>query len=90
MYEEYLIQPSSEGEPPADYLRQIAMEHGKLAKLQMSLKSAKYWLLQSIQDLEGYGEELFSGVTTNESATRCDIAVGAHGITVCKGGDKQR
>ncbi|XP_016953238.1 E3 ubiquitin-protein ligase MYLIP [Drosophila biarmipes] len=89
MYEEYLIQPSSEGEPPADYLRQIAMEHGKLAKLQMSLKSAKYWLLQSIQDLEGYGEELFSGVTTNESATRCDIAVGAHGITVCRGGDKQ-
>uniref|UniRef100_A0A6P4DYB7 E3 ubiquitin-protein ligase MYLIP-B n=1 Tax=Drosophila rhopaloa TaxID=1041015 RepID=A0A6P4DYB7_DRORH len=47
----------------------------------MSLKSAKYWLLQSIQDLEGYGEELFSGVTTNESAQRCDIAVGAHGIT---------
>ncbi|KAH8401446.1 hypothetical protein KR009_005530 [Drosophila setifemur] len=89
MYEEYLVQPSSEGEPPADYLRQIATEHGKLAKLQMSPKSAKYWLLQSIQDLEGYGEELFSGVTTNESATRCDIAVGAHGITVCKGGEKQ-
>lgn len=90
MYEEYLIQPSSEGEPPADYLRQIATEHGKLAKLQMSPKSAKYWLLQSIQDLEGYGEELFSGVTTNESATRCDIAVGAHGITVSRGGEKQR
>ncbi|KAH8275381.1 hypothetical protein KR026_006221 [Drosophila bipectinata] len=89
MYEEYLIQPSSEGEPPADYLRQIATEHGKLAKLQMSPKSAKYWLLQSIQDLEGYGEELFSGVTTNESATRCDIAVGAHGITVSRGGEKQ-
>ncbi|KAH8348776.1 hypothetical protein KR084_010996 [Drosophila pseudotakahashii] len=89
MYEEYLIQPSSEGEPPADYLRQIAMEHGKLAKLQMSPKSAKYWLLESIQNLEGYGEELFSGVTTNESATRCDIAVGAHGITVCRGGEKQ-
>ncbi|XP_017090802.2 E3 ubiquitin-protein ligase MYLIP [Drosophila bipectinata] len=89
MYEEYLIQPSSEGEPPADYLRQIATEHGKLAKLQMSPKSAKYWLLQSIQDLDGYGEELFSGVTTNESATRCDIAVGAHGITVSRGGEKQ-
>ncbi|BFG05525.1 E3 ubiquitin-protein ligase MYLIP [Drosophila madeirensis] len=99
MYEEYVFLPSHEAsggdaeasvpEPPADYLRQIATEHGKLAKLQMSPKSAKYWLLQSIQDLPGYGEELFSGVTTNESATRCDIAVGAHGITVCRGGEKQ-
>ncbi|SPP73253.1 blast:E3 ubiquitin-protein ligase MYLIP-A [Drosophila guanche] len=97
MYEEYVFLPSHETsgdaasvpEPPADYLRQIATEHGKLAKLQMSPKSAKYWLLQSIQDLPGYGEELFSGVTTNESATRCDIAVGAHGITVCRGGEKQ-
>ncbi|XP_002138459.3 E3 ubiquitin-protein ligase MYLIP [Drosophila pseudoobscura] len=100
MYEEYVFLPSPESEseaeanasaaePPSDYLRQIATEHGKLAKLQMSPKSAKYWLLQSIQDLAGYGEELFSGVTTNESATRCDIAVGAHGITVCRGGEKQ-
>ncbi|XP_034653376.1 E3 ubiquitin-protein ligase MYLIP [Drosophila subobscura] len=98
MYEEYVFLPSHEAggdaeasvpEPPADYLRQIATEHGKLAKLQMSPKSAKYWLLQSIQDLPGYGEELFSGVTTNESAARCDIAVGAHGITVCRGGEKQ-
>ncbi|XP_030372577.1 E3 ubiquitin-protein ligase MYLIP [Scaptodrosophila lebanonensis] len=91
IYENYLILPVSEygTEPPEDFLHQIAVEHSKLAKLKMIPKSAKYWLLQEIQELSGYGEELFSGVTTNESATRCDIAVGAHGITVSRGEDKQ-
>lgn len=95
MYEEYIILPSatdkdSDNEPPADFLRQIATEHSKLAKLPMTPKAAKYWLLQGIQELSGYGEELFSGVTTNESATPCDIAVGAHGITVIRGEEKER
>ncbi|TDG50593.1 hypothetical protein AWZ03_002897 [Drosophila navojoa] len=94
MYEEYIILPSatdkdSDNEPPADFLRQIATEHSKLAKLPMTPKAAKYWLLQGIQELSGYGEELFSGVTTNESATPCDIAVGAHGITVIRGEEKE-
>ncbi|XP_034111578.1 E3 ubiquitin-protein ligase MYLIP [Drosophila albomicans] len=90
IYMEYVIQPSGEpSEPPADFLRQIAVEHSKLAKLPMSPKSAKYWLLREIQELSGYGEELFSGVTTNESAARCDIAVGAHGITVIRGEEKE-
>lgn len=90
IYKKYVILPSADSEPPVDFLRQIAVEHSKLAKLPMSPKSAKYWLLQEIQDLNGYGEELFSGVTTNESAARCDIAVGAHGITVIRGEEKER
>ncbi|XP_068146493.1 E3 ubiquitin-protein ligase MYLIP isoform X1 [Drosophila tropicalis] len=93
VYEKYVIVPAaesaSEREIPKDFLRQIAIEHEKLHKLQMSVKSAKYGLLQEIQGLNGYGEEVFSGVTTNEHATRCDIAVGAHGITVNRGGEKQ-
>ncbi|KAH8371964.1 hypothetical protein KR093_009549, partial [Drosophila rubida] len=92
IYMDYVIQPSSvdaDSEPPANFLRQIAVEHSKLAKLPISPKSAKYWLLREIQELSGYGEELFSGVTTNESAARCDIAVGAHGITVIRGEDKE-
>ncbi|ALC41149.1 dnr1 [Drosophila busckii] len=88
-YVQYLLLPSGASEPPEDFLRQIALEHSKLAKLPMSPKSAKYWLLQAIQELAGYGEELFSGVATNESATRCEIAVGAHGITVSRGDDKE-
>ncbi|XP_064543137.1 E3 ubiquitin-protein ligase MYLIP [Drosophila montana] len=90
MYEEYVILPNAcDSEPPGDFLRQIATEHSKLAKLPMPPKSAKYWLLREIQELSGYGEELFSGLTTNESATRCDIAVGAHGITVIRGDEKE-
>jgi len=90
VYEKYVIRTSVDAEPPINFLRQIAIEHSKLAKLLMTPKSAKYWLLQEIQELSGYGEELFSGVTTNESATRCDIAVGAHGITVHRGEEKER
>ncbi|KAL7735722.1 hypothetical protein ACLKA6_019979 [Drosophila palustris] len=89
VYEEYVILTSADSEPPVDFLRQIAMEHSKLAKLPMAAKTAKYWLLREIQELSGYGEELFSGVTTNESAARCDIAVGAHGITVIRGEEKE-
>ncbi|KAH8299907.1 hypothetical protein KR044_007390 [Drosophila immigrans] len=95
MYMDYVIQPNaaanaeSDSEPPADFLRQIAVEHSKLAKLPLSPMSAKYYLLREIQELSGYGEELFRGVTTNESAARCDIAVGAHGITVIRGEEKE-
>uniref|UniRef100_A0A1A9WN97 RING-type domain-containing protein n=1 Tax=Glossina brevipalpis TaxID=37001 RepID=A0A1A9WN97_9MUSC len=87
IYEDYVIRPFNEqnSELPDDFLRQIAVEHGKLFTLKMPVKSAKYWLLQEIQDLVGYGEEIFSGVTANESSVRCDIAVGAHGVKVTTG-----
>uniref|UniRef100_A0A1A9ZV67 RING-type domain-containing protein n=1 Tax=Glossina pallidipes TaxID=7398 RepID=A0A1A9ZV67_GLOPL len=87
IYEDYLIRPFNEqnSELPDDFLRQIAVEHGKLFTLKMPAKSAKYWLLQEIQDLVGYGEEIFCGVTANESSIRCDIAVGAHGVKVTIG-----
>lgn len=90
IYEDYIIRPANDtnGELPDEFLRQIAVEHEKLARLNMPPKSAKYWLLQEIQELPGYGEEIFSGVTTNENSVRCDIAVGAHGITVCTGDEK--
>ncbi|XP_075165206.1 E3 ubiquitin-protein ligase defense repressor 1 [Haematobia irritans] len=92
IYQDYIIRPvSDEGdesqtmELPEDFLRQIAVEHGKLAMLKMSSKSAKYWLLQEIQELPGYGEEVFYGFTIGENSQRCDIAVGAHGIRVSTG-----
>ncbi|XP_037947980.1 E3 ubiquitin-protein ligase MYLIP-A [Teleopsis dalmanni] len=89
IYMDYIVRPDAEcGEMPEDFLRQIAFEHGKLATLEMTSKSAKYWLLKEIQDLPGYGEEIFNGVTTNETSTRCDISVGANGIIVNAGDEK--
>lgn len=88
IYQDYVIRPVDEDESselPEDFLRQIAVEHGKLAMLKMSPKSAKYWLLHEIQDLPGYGEEVFGGFTIGENSQRCDIAVGAHGIRVSTG-----
>ncbi|XP_013100579.2 E3 ubiquitin-protein ligase MYLIP [Stomoxys calcitrans] len=85
IYQEYIIRPAGDEEEqsmPENFLRQIAVEHGKLAMLKMSSKSAKYWLLQALQELPGYGEEVFYGFTVGESSQRCDIAVGAHGIRV--------
>ncbi|KAI8124017.1 hypothetical protein FF38_12477 [Lucilia cuprina] len=92
IYQDYIITPVSEeadNEMPEDFLKQIAVEHGKLSMLKMSPKSAKYWLLQEIQDLPGYGEEVFSGVTTSENSQSCDIAVGAHGIKVSFGDNEK-
>lgn len=117
VYEEYVIQVEDGVDPmPANFLRQIAHEHSKLVKT--APKSAKYWLLQSIFKLSGFGEETFSGIrvpsssghhtaslsrnrsveTTdwsdyvktrsnpschdNNSAQRCDISVGPHGLLI--------
>ncbi|XP_073811050.1 E3 ubiquitin-protein ligase defense repressor 1 [Musca autumnalis] len=88
IYQDYVIRPVNEDEStelPDEFLRLIAVEHGKLAMLKMSPKSAKYWLLHEIQDLPGYGEEVFCGFTIGENSQRCDIAVGAHGIKVSTG-----
>lgn len=61
IYEDYVIHvEDSVGPMPSDFLRQIAIEHSKLTKT--SSKSAKYWLLQSIFKLPGFGEETFSGI----------------------------
>lgn len=88
IYEDYIIRPTNEGsvvDMPQDFLKQIASEHGKLSLLKMPPKSAKYWLLQEIQDLPGHGEEIFSGVTTVDNCQSCEIAVGAHCIKVSTG-----
>ena len=93
IYQDYIIRPIGEedsSELPEGFLKQIAIEHGKLSMLKMSPKSAKYWLLQEIQDLPGYGEEVFSGVTTSENSQRCDVAVGAHGIKVASGDSERK
>lgn len=90
IYEEYVIRPNDVNlseQMPEEYLKLIAMEHSKFAKLNMSQKSAKYWLLKEISKLPGYGEEVFSGVTANES-DRCDISVGSSGITINCGEEK--
>ncbi|XP_065367601.1 E3 ubiquitin-protein ligase MYLIP [Calliphora vicina] len=92
IYQEYIITPvndEADVEMPEDFLKQIAVEHGKLSMLKMPPKAAKYWLLKEIQDLPGYGEEVFSGVTTLENSQCCDVAVGAHGIKVSTG-DNER
>lgn len=93
IYQDYIIRPICEedsSELPEGFLKQIAVEHGKLSMLKMSPNSAKYWLLKEIQDLPGYGEEVFSGVTTSENSQRCDVAVGAHGIKVASGDSEKK
>lgn len=90
IYEDYVIRPNDVNlseQMPEEYLKLIAIEHSKFAKLNMSQKSAKYWLLKEISKLPGYGEEVFSGVTANES-DRCDISVGSSGITITCGEEK--
>uniref|UniRef100_A0A0K8UPN1 E3 ubiquitin-protein ligase MYLIP n=1 Tax=Bactrocera latifrons TaxID=174628 RepID=A0A0K8UPN1_BACLA len=92
VYQNYIVYPASvdgvDADMPEDYYNRIAAEHGKLATLKMTTKSAKYWLLKQIQDLEGYGEELFSGVTAHENSVRCDVSVGTNAITTCVGDEK--
>lgn len=67
VYEEYVMHVEDDvGPMPANFLRQIAIEHSKLVKT--SPKSAKYWLLQSIFKLPGFGEETFSGIRMPSSS----------------------
>lgn len=68
VYEDYVIHVEEDVEPvPVDFLRRIAIEHSKLVKT--SAKSAKYWLLQSIFKLSGFGEETFSGIRVPTSSS---------------------
>lgn len=128
VYMDYVIHvDDSVGPMPADFLRQIAIEHSKLVKT--TAKSAKYWLLQSIFKLNGFGEETFSGIRvtstsghhalsiarnrngesvatdwsdyvksrtntnchdSNNSAQRCDISVGPHGLLITTSDEQTR
>lgn len=67
IYEDYVIHAEEcAGPMPDNFCRQIAGEHGKLVKT--TAKSAKYWLLQSIFKLNGFGEETFSGIRVAPAA----------------------
>lgn len=70
IYNDYVIQQcedDSAGDMPTDFTRRIAAEHGKLTK--MSAKSARYWLLESIFKLSGFGEETFSGIVVSTASS---------------------
>lgn len=84
LYENYIIRPEDDTLPiPADFLLLLAKEHEKIAS--MSAQSAKYWLLNEISKLHGFGEEVFNGfVTTNDTSDICDIRVGPHGLIIHK------
>jgi E3 ubiquitin-protein ligase MYLIP len=84
IYSEYIIRPSDDFEDPMpeNFLDMIAKEHEKLAKYKPS--SAKYWLLEEIQSLEGYGEEVFEGTVHSESTYKYKLGVNPHGIAVYK------
>lgn len=62
VYLDYIARPDETiaGEMPADIAHRIAAEHAKIVK--MPAKSAKYWLLEEIFKLPGFGEETFSGI----------------------------
>lgn len=69
IYNDYVIQceDDSAGDMAIDFARRIATEHGKLTK--MSAKSARYWLLESIFKLAGFGEETFSGIVVSSASS---------------------
>lgn len=94
-YEAYVIRPEANDATDSDrmpdgFFKEIAKEHGKLVALKMPPNSAKYWLLETVSKLKGFGEEVFSGYTHEQTAgrERCDVSVGPHGIMVTRD-DKQ-
>lgn len=67
VYHRYIVRPDemAGGDMPADLARRIAIEHSKIVK--MPAKSAKYWLLEEIFKLPGFGEETFSGIIVSST-----------------------
>lgn len=83
-YEAYVLRPEDNSGEPEGFLREIAKEHAKLVSLRMSPNSAKYWLLETVSKLNGFGEEVFSGSTVCDATAACDVSVGPHGIKVTR------
>ncbi|XP_055637803.1 E3 ubiquitin-protein ligase MYLIP [Toxorhynchites rutilus septentrionalis] len=88
IYQSYIVKPRfDETEPeamPENLIQMIANEHEMLARIKMTPTSAQYWLLEEISSLNGYGEEVFEGVTINEPSVRCKIGVSPHGLMITK------
>lgn len=93
-YINYLVESNeevpgtSDSEIPENFLQMIAKEHEKLSRHNMTIPSAKYWLLEEISLLKGFGEELFEGtlVQTDQNSHREIVRIGVspHGLTVNK------
>ncbi|KAL1379641.1 hypothetical protein pipiens_003753 [Culex pipiens pipiens] len=92
IYQEYIIRPKFEDvepEPiPDNFIQMVAKEHETLSKIKMTASSAQYWVLEEISSLNGYGEEVFEGVTISEPSVRCKIDVNPHGLKISKGDEK--
>lgn len=86
LYQSYILRPKFEDpetEPmPENFIQMIANEHETLFKIKMNPTSAQYWLLEEISSLNGYGEEVFDGVTISEPSLQCKIGVSPHGLTI--------
>jgi E3 ubiquitin-protein ligase MYLIP len=93
-YLNYIVEASEESldpttsEIPENFLQMIAIEHEKLSRHNMTIPSAKYWLLEEISLLKGFGEELFEGILTQNDQTNLRetirVSVSPHGLTVTK------
>lgn len=91
LYESYIIYPEHNADDiPENILTMIAKEHEKLDKISMPSQSAKYWLLAEISKLNGFGEEIFNGITTggDVNAAQCEVGVGPHGLVVYNENEK--
>ncbi|XP_058447123.1 E3 ubiquitin-protein ligase MYLIP [Malaya genurostris] len=92
IYQSYIVKPTFEDvepEPmPENFIEMIAKEHETLTKIRMSPSSAQYWLLEEISSLNGYGEEVFDGMTISEPSVQCKIGVSPHGLSISKEEEK--
>jgi E3 ubiquitin-protein ligase MYLIP len=85
IYERYLSIAPPEPVNPAEFLARISVEHQKLAKLKVTVASAKYWLLDQISHLPAYGEEKFTAALMDETQQEVTIGVSPDGLQVYKG-----
>ncbi|XP_058825815.1 E3 ubiquitin-protein ligase MYLIP [Topomyia yanbarensis] len=92
LYQSYIVRPTFEDvepEPmPENFIEMIAKEHETLTRIKMTPTSAQYWLLEEISSLNGYGEEVFEGMTISEPSVRCKIGVSPHGLSISKEDEK--
>uniref|UniRef100_U5EYX6 RING-type E3 ubiquitin transferase n=1 Tax=Corethrella appendiculata TaxID=1370023 RepID=U5EYX6_9DIPT len=88
MYENYNVRVNSEEKMPENFYEMVTKEHEKLTDFKMTSNSAKYWLLEEISTLNGYGEEIFDGNIPNENTGKCKIGVSPHGLAIYKDEEK--